>query len=259
MINYIKSEMYRNLRNKSNYMFLGGCMVLIVFLNLVLHMILKNDPNFIYATTKFSFSSLYTSMTLPLILCVPLTSTVFGQELKNHTLKNTISYGIPRWQIYFGKFIMVLIIALINLVVVSGTHIACGYLLLQNSGDLYLNELIRALIACIPLFLVAVSAAHCLYFIFDNENTAIVYWAIIMVVIPTILSMLGRRVEILNKIASFTPWIMMRDIRESEGAHNLIMYWCSQEGFINCFIVGLIGTIIFLIIGMKRFEKIEIK
>ncbi|MEG2193997.1 MAG: ABC transporter permease [Terrisporobacter sp.] len=259
MINYLKSEVYRNIRNKGNYIFLLGCIAFVIFLNIVLSMFLKSDHNFPYATTKFSFSSLYSSMAAPIILCVPLVSIVFGQELKNHTLKNTISYGIPRNQIYLVKFIMILLISLINLILVSGVHIISGYLLLQDSGVFYLNELIRALIACIPLFLVSVSLAHCLYFTSNNENSVMVWWVIIMIVIPTLLAMLGNRIAILGTISEWMPWNIVGNITQGEGTHSLMMYWCTQKGLINCFIAGIVGTLIFYIFGMKKFEKLEIK
>lgn len=134
-----------------------------------------------------------------------------------------------------------------------------GYFLLEDSGVFYLNELIRALIACIPLFLVSVSLAHCLYFISNNENTVVVSWVIIMLVIPKLLVMLGGRIVILGNISEWMPWNIVGNITQGQGVHNLVMYWCSQQGLINCFIVGTVGTLIFLILGLKKFEKIEIK
>lgn len=259
MLNYIKSEIYRNLRSKGNYIFLFGCMIFVIFLNVVLSMFVKSDPNFPYASTKYSFSALYTSMVIPLILCLLIGSIVLGEEFKNHTLKNSISYGISRNQIYFGKYVILLIVSAINLIFISASFIISGFLLLENSGPLYFNELIRALIACTPLFLVSITLVQCLYFVFQSDTRVVVLWVIIMIVIPKVFSMLGARVELFRKIATWTPYNIVGNITQGEGAHNLVMYWCSQQGMINCFITGIIGTTLFYIIGMQLFKKVEIK
>ena len=259
MLNYIKSEFYRNLHSKGNYIYLFGCMSFVIFLNGVLAVFANNTPNFAYAGTWFSFSSLYSSMGIPLVLCLLMVAVVFGQEHKSHTLKNSISYGIPRGEIYFGKFIVLLIIALINLIFISAAYIGSGLILLDNSGSVYLNELIRALIACMPLFLISATVAHCFYFIFENETAVVMCWVSIMIIIPKVLELLGARVEVIRKIAQFMPWNIVKDITKGSGDHKFIFFWSSQQGLINCFIVGIIGTIVFYLLGMKLFEKVEIK
>lgn len=259
MINYIKSEVYRNIRSKGNYIFLFGCIAFVIFINGVLAGFVNNDPNFPYANTYFSFSSLYMSMGIPIALCLPMVAVIFGQEYKSHTLKNSISYGIARSKIYFGKFVVLLIIALINLILISSVYIGSALLLLDNSGSIYLNELIRALIACMPLFLVSATVAHCFYFIFESETTVVMWWVSIMVIIPKVMELLGARVEILRNIAKFMPWNIVKNITEGSGAHKFIFFWSSQQGLINCFIVGIVGTLAFYLLGMKLFEKVEIK
>lgn len=259
MLNYIKSEVYRNLRSKGNYIFLFSCMAFVIFLNVVLVLFAKQDPKFPYANTYFSFTSLYSSMTFPLTLCLILAATVFGQEHKNHTLKNAISYGIERHNIYFGKFIVLIFIALINLVLISGAFIISGLLLLENSGAIYLQELIRALAACTPLFLISVTVAYCFLFAFESETTAAVWWLVIMVIAPKVFELLGHRIEILNKLATAMPWNIVKNITQGSEARRFIFYWSSQQGFINCFIIGIVGTLIFYLLGLKMFKKVEIK
>lgn len=259
MLNYIKSEVYRNLRSKGNYIFLFGCMAFVLFINGVLAGFANSTPNFPYANTYFSFSSLYMSMGIPIALCLPMVAVVFGQEYKSHTLKNSISYGIARSEIYFGKFIVLLVIALINLILISLVYIGSAFLLLDNSGSIYLNELIRALVACMPLFLVSATVAHCFYFIFENETTVAMWWVSVMMIIPKILELLGARVEILRKIAQFMPWNIVKNITDGSEAYKFIFFWSSQQGLINCFIVGIVGALVFYLLGMKLFEKVEIK
>lgn len=259
MINYVKSEVYRNLRSKGNYIFLFGCMAFVLFLNIMLASFAHKDPNFAYANTYFSFTSLYMNMAIPLILCLPMVSIIFGQEYKSHTLKNVISYGISRKDIYLGKFIITLVVGLINLILITGAYLISANLLLENSGAIYLYEMIRAIIACIPLFLVGATLAHCLYFVFESENTALVLWIGIMIVVPKIMNLLGARIKVFRDISSIMPWNIVNNITEGSEAHKFIFYWSSKQGLINCFMIGIVGAIIVYLIGLKIFENIEIK
>ncbi|WP_455541873.1 ABC transporter permease subunit [Intestinibacter sp.] len=259
MINYIKSELYRNLRCKGNYIFTLGCVAFVLFLNIALAAFVHQDPNFPYANTYFSFTSLYLNMTIPMLLCVPMVAIIFAQEYKNHTLKNTISFGVARKNVYFGKFLMTIIIGLINIIVVVGIYVISANLLLEDSGATYFNELIRAVFACTPLFLVAATLAHSLYFIFESENTALILWIVIMIIIPKIMSLLGGKIRIFKDLASIMPWNVINKVTEGSKTHEFILYWTSQQGLINCFIIGIVGSIIIYFIGLKIFEKVEIK
>ncbi|WP_042272763.1 ABC transporter permease [[Clostridium] dakarense] len=259
MTNYIKSEVYRNLRSKGNYMFLFGGMGFVILLNVSLGIYANGQANFPYGNTGFSFSSFFTSMLTPMIICLPMVSAIYGQEFKHHTLKNSISYGIPRNQIYFGKFLMELVISLINLIFISGAYIISAYIMLENSGIVYLNDLLRAIVACTPLFLVSMTVAHCLYFTFENETVVGVTWAVIIIIVPQLLSIAGRKIVVLEKIASLMPANIVTNIIYNQGKGHMIMYWSSQEGLIKCFIVGAIGTLIFYMLGLLLFKKREIK
>lgn len=106
MLNYFRSEIYRNLHSKGNYMFILGVMLFVVFLNVILWMFGNLDSTFPYNNTKYAFSSLYANMKIPMVLCVCVVNLIFGQEYKNHTLKNTISFGISRNAIYLSKFLI---------------------------------------------------------------------------------------------------------------------------------------------------------
>lgn len=259
MLNYVKSEFYRNIHSKGNYILLFGSMAFVIFINVALGMFANGHTNFPYGNTRFSFSSFYASMGIIMIICLPLVSLVYGQEFKNHTLKNSISYGISRSQIYFGKFLMEVVISIINLILISAAYIISAYIMLENSGVIYLNDLIRAIVACVPLFLVSVIVAHCLYFIVENETTVVVYWAIIMIVIPKLLSMAGRKIEVLGKIASYMPFNIMGAYSYDESTKRMIMNWSTQEEFIKCFVVGIIGVLVFYTLGLLLFNKREIK
>lgn len=259
MTNYIKSEFYRNINNKGNYLFLFGSIGFVIFINVALGIFAKGQVNFPYGNTKYSLSSFYTYMGLLMLISVFLVSLVFGQEFKNSTLKNSIAFGISRSEIYFGKYLVEVVICTINLVLISSAYVLAAYMILEDSGIIYLKDFLQAIIACFPLLLVSVTAANCFYFMFDNESMAVTIWSIVIVFIPLLISMAGRKINILGKIANWLPWNMVGNARFDSSSKRMIMLWNSQEGFIRCFIVGIIGILIFYILGLVMFNKKEIK
>lgn len=259
MLNYIKSEFYRNVNTKGNYIFLFGSMAFVIFLNVALGLFAKSQVNFPYGNTYFSLSSFYNGMGFLMILCVPLVSIIYGQEFKHRTLKNSIAYGISRSEIYLGKFLMEVIICTRNFMLISSVYVISAYFMLEDSGIVYLKDFIQAIVACFPLLIASITAAHCFYLIFDDETTTIASWAIVMVVIPQLASLAGRRIYILEKISEWMPWNMVGNAVFDSETRRLIMSWSSQDGFIRCFIVGAIGLVIFYTLGLLMFKKKEIK
>ncbi|GKX27711.1 hypothetical protein SH1V18_01910 [Vallitalea longa] len=260
MINYMKSEMYRNVRTKGNYKFLFGLMGFVIFINVALGIYANSQVDFPYGNTNFSLSSLYSSLTVPMCLCLILCSTVFGQEYKCHTLKNSVSYGISRTHIYFGKLIMEIVISFINFICITGAYIISAYVMLEDSGPIYLENLFHALIGGIPLFIFSLVVAHSFLSIYDNERTTAmaVQWAIIVIIIPNILALAGKKISICRTIASWMPWNLASSSYDRI-ANRMIMPVSTDEGFIKCYIAGIIGSIIFLILGLVFFNKKEIK
>lgn len=259
MLNYIKSEVYRNINTKGNYIFLFGSIGFVIFINVALGLYAKSNVNFSSGNTEFSLSSFYTNIGILLCICVPLVSLIYGQEFKNHTLKNSIAYGISRSQIYLGKFLMEVIISTINLVLISSVYVIVAYLMLEDSGIVYLKDFIQAIVACFPLLLVSLTVSHCFYFIFDNERGVGITWTIIMIVIPLLTSIAGRKIYVLGQIAKWMPWNMVGNAEYDEISKRFIMSWSSQEGFIRCFLVGAIWLAIFYTLGLLVFKKKEIK
>ncbi|MGL5694447.1 MAG: ABC transporter permease subunit [Peptostreptococcaceae bacterium] len=259
MLNYIKSEFYRNLNTKENYIFLFGSIGFVVFINVALGLFAKSQVNFPYGNTKYSISSFYAWTGVLMLISAYLVSLIFGQEFKNSTLKNSISFGITRSEIYIGKLIVEIVICIINLVLISSAYVIAAYVMLEDSGIIYLQDFITAIVASFPLLLVCVTAANCFYFIFDNEVTAVTVWSIVIVVVPLLISIAGRRITILDKIAKWLPWNIAGTATFDSSIGRIVMPWNSSEGFIRCFIVGAVGVVVFYTLGLIMFKKKEIK
>ena len=259
MINYLKSEVYRNLRSKGNYIFIASLIGFVIFLNVVLYLFAKSDSTFPYATTKFIFRALYTSISITMLLSSFAVSMIFGQEYKNNTLKNTISFGISRSKIYFSKLLISIIYTFIVGILVTGAFITCAYLLLDNSGVEELKLLINSLIYAIPMILVSVTLTHSLYFAIEKENNVIAYWVIIIMIIPSLLNMLGKRIELFKSIANYMPWNILKDITFNEATKEFVLGWTTPEGILKSIVTAVIGCSVCYFIGLELFKRREIK
>lgn len=259
MNSYIKSEFYRLLRNKWTYLFIGICSSLLVSSNIVLAAVKSTEASFPYATTGFSLSNFYTSQAMVFLLCVTVASLVFGGEYTNHTMKNSISYGISRGHIYFGKLIVEIIYAVIAFLIITGFHVATAYLLLENSGPKELELLLRTCFVSLPLLLFALAATNCFVFIIDSTGAAITAIMGLLLALPMVSSLLGMKFDLFQKLANVLPWNMLNNISFDYEAHQLILPWSGNTGYCNYWLSGSIQMVLIAFIGYSVFRGKEIK
>ena len=99
MINYIKSELYRSIKNANLKIMFVIFTVLIVASVLVLNSMLNVDPTFRYGNTRFSLGNVYAQMTM-LFSVIVIFSAIMNDGKGNNTTKQSISFGISRNNIY---------------------------------------------------------------------------------------------------------------------------------------------------------------
>lgn len=259
MINYIRSEIYRNLRNKSNYFLILGMMAFVMFLNVVLWIFSQKHTTFPYATTKYAFSSIYTGLQFPLVMCWYVAGNIFGQEYKNETFKNSISVGISKDSIYFGKIFISIIYSLITMILVMGVFVISAYMLLENSGIEHLETLIKSLLVAIPVLLFSLIVANCFNFIVKKEINAMWYCMAIVMIIPILLKMIGKKSEAIKVIANYMPWNFISSIGFNQTTNKVVLGWTTPDVIIKSIVVGVIGSILFYFIGLEIFKRKDIR
>jgi ABC-2 type transport system permease protein len=256
MFNYLKSEFYRIVRLKSVYFTFAFCAAITLLFNGALFYF-RNEEGFRYATTKYSFSAIYTSMPILIYIVYMVCSVVIDDEFKSRTLKNSVAAGAKRNTIYFGRFIMELVIGVIFYVLINGFHIVLGLALLENSGSEYLHIFIRSLIACLPIYMACTAICHCLYYILDNAINVIFVFVVIVTLIPKAIGLAGMKISFLSKI---NDWLLTSMLEPKwDEAYNLTLSWDTTNGFIRCYIAGIIGIIVFSMVGSILFNKKELK
>lgn len=258
MLLYIKSECYRLLRYKWTYFFIGICSLLLLSSNIVLAVVKQADKNFPYATTYFSFANVYSSLIMVYVLCMAVSGMIFGNEHANHTMKNSVSYGITRGTIYFGKLLVQIVYAIAAFAIIVGIHVISGYLLLENSGIQELRILLRACTASLPLLVFGLAASNCFTFNIEGSG-AIAASGGLMIALPLVCNALGMKFRLFQESAKLLPWNILSFAGKDEVTGSLVLYWTSDTGYRNCWVIGMVQMILISLIGFAWFKKKEIK
>lgn len=256
MLNYIKSEFYRLSRSKDLYLLTGICSGLIILMNIVLAISVRKMENFPYGTTRFSFGTLISQTQMLLLMAFIAASFVFGDEYKHHTLKNSISFGLSRTKIFCGKYIVSLVSALVCFAIIMACYVASAYILLENSGSEVLRELFLSMAGTIPSAIFSLTLAIALFFIIENGMSAALVWSGIIIALPLVMKLMGARIKICYEISHWLPWTMLSGNTVNQSAYSCI--WDTPSGMIHCFIVGIVSSVVFFVIGLRLFQKRDI-
>lgn len=247
MLNLIRAELYKVVRNPLFYIITTILCGLIILVELIF----KNDP-------YIGFKVYVIEIICPIVFNITFIFTgIFSllcfEEYKTSTFKNIISFDISRRKVYLSKFIIEIVVCII-----VATICFCIFLLsinLLKDGDGYnvnlLYDLIKRFIACIPLYVGGISIINFLIIIIRNEA--------IVGSIYVILLILPQKIEdfLIQNVSNKFEFISNLSIYE-----NLVMLtkpYASKTSIIHAFIIGIITTVFFTMLGIIFFQKVEIR
>ncbi|MDF2514160.1 MAG: transporter permease [Herbinix sp.] len=259
MLSYLKSEFYRLRYNEGGYLFIAVCSLLLLSSNIVLFAVKASEPTFPYATTYFAFSSFYSSIMIVFFLCISVATSVFGNEHSNHTMKNSISYGINRNTIYLGKLIVEVVYAMIAFVIITAVDIGSAYLLLENSGIENLMMLFKSCFVVMPLLLCAIAVTNFFLFLLESNGAAIGAVVGVLLALPLVSNFLGMKFRVFTELSKFMPYNMITKINYDYDKLEMILPWSGISGYYYYWIIGIIEIIIISAIGVFLFQKKEVK
>lgn len=254
MMNYVKSELYRVSISRGIYYFIGILSILSFLLNAVLWSFGQTD-DFPYDTTSFSFSNLVAN---PMVFS--LMGTIIGFFLyegnrKNGNLKNTIAFGITRTKVFAGECIVATITAIVSMLVVLVVYIVSAVVLLEQTGPVSLIDLLTEVPA---VFLIAVasliSGIVCIE-VFGRSSTGTIVWFVIWFIMPKVFFYLGLRIDVIYSIAMWMPYNFFGANGMSVNMSHSITVWGTSEGMAKCLIAGVIGIVVFSLIGSFLLRK----
>ena len=255
-MNCIKSEFYRVFHTKAVYMLTGACLLVVLLFNVALWVMATSTVDFPWATTKFAFSTLEGDMHIPLFLSAVMGSVIVADELKHRTINNSIAFGLSREQVYLSKVIAGIAASALCMLVTEAGLIGSGYLLLENSGSMYTLSLLKGTAACIPAWIAGMVAFISLYYMTGSGNAGIWSWLLIMVAVPTAVSVLGMKFELCARLASWMLYAMVSYVVPNE--EWLTYSWSTTAGFLKCQEAGLIGVSLFITLGLWAIRRREL-
>ena len=259
MPSYLKSEFYRLYHNKGSYLFIAICSLLLLSSNIVLFAVKATEPTFPYANTYFAFSCFYSSLMIVFFLCISVATSVFGNEHANHTMKNSISYGISRENIYLGKLIVEVVYAIIAFAIITAIYIGSAYLLLENSGIENLTLLFRSCFVIMPLLLCSIAVTNCFLFLLESNGAAIGAVVGVLLALPLVSNFLGMKFRVFSEISKIMPYNLISKINFDFEKAELILPWSGNSGYYYYWLIGFIEVIIVTVIGILVFRKKEVK
>ena len=254
MMNYIKSELYRSLKNRNLKIMMAIFLGLMTAMVLVLYYYRVTDPNFNYANTRFTMGMIYTSMTMMMLLTMVISALIDDSEYKNHTIKHSVAFGIDRKIIFLGKFLVQVLVCIVVYVVILAYLIGISYLFLKHSNVDEIATLVRISLGCLTCLIAGLTISYVFIMIHENQMIGATWGIVIIVGLPIICNLLGRKVEIVGKIGDLLPYNLVADAGKVVSSNGT-----DFGAAVSTSIIGAVWTLAFLLIGIMTFQKKEIK
>ena len=242
MLNYMRSEWYRIVHGREFYVFTGVLCALVLAANLLLVSVGASDPNFPYATVRFSLSNLISSLSLLFFMAGLLVWILFADDRKDGTFKNAIAHGLSRRDLFVGKCLVSTALGLISMAVILIVYVGSALVLLEGPGLEAVGYLLQGVV-CATL---------------PKSTAGFLVWLAVVSVIPMVLHMVGMVVEPVGAVASWLPANFFQHevaINQSGVAEFL---WNTPAGLAKCLISGFVGIALFGAVGLWRANKTEL-
>ena len=253
MMNYIRSELYRTIKNRNFKIMCVVFTILIVGFVLVLDYMTGIDENFPYGNTRFSLSNVYMGMIFIFTLVVIFSAMMDNGEVNTNTIKHSIAFGISRNTIYIGRFIVQAIVGILVYISMSILLIFLSFLLLKHSNANEINIYIRVTMGASSCLLAVLAVSHFFIMNVKNQAIALIFPVIIMVVAPGVINMIGRKLTLIKSIAYYLPYNLVESgSKLVQGGNGIGVYGLPL-------VVGIVWIIIFILGGIYIFNKKEIK
>ena len=213
MREYLNAECYKVLHRRYTYIALAvllGCVVLLVALWWTTNAYGGHVP---------LSGALYTLvMMLSVGLYAPIITTdlVFSDQYKLGTMKNEVSYGLPRGRIYLGKLTVEVGVAAVACVLAVALYLALCVLTLTEGADpdgMFMRSRLsemwalvpRALLSAFPLWLGAQGVTHLCFFHLRGGVSAPFMALAVILGLPGVLKLLGMLLDpVFMTLRSFT-------------------------------------------------------
>ena len=258
MLNYIQAEFYKLLHRKYTYIALGIFLALegLLIAGFAFHNSHSYSTPFGGAVTMIVDLGVIGFCT-----CLLTGDIVFAGQYKNSTLKNEVSFGLSRTQIYLGKLIAQTILSIGYLVVMMGFFIGLCAVVLPHGvegfpSDGYALTIVGYFLAVgLPLWIGGQAACcMCLFLIHGDMAASFAYVGLVLA-LDSVLQIMGLLIRgqmgnLLLAVCNYFPRPML------EGAKALV----GDMGYLGkAWLVGAFWVVVCTAVGLYGFNRKEIK
>lgn len=193
------------------------------------------------------------TLSMGLYLVPAVVDIVFSDQYKQNTLKNEVSFGLPRGRIYLGKLAAACLTAVALCALVLAFYVGLGMLMFPvQDAALTANQyaaLGRSLAAALPVWLGGLGFIHMLLFVSKGSVSATVIYIFILSA-GNILDLAGLFLPRLVKLfATIQDWLIAAPMNGIlRGAPDMSNAW----------LVGMLWLGVSTLIGLLTFQKREI-
>lgn len=209
------------------------------------------------------------SMSVGMYLVVIGADMAFSDQYKLGTLKNEVSFGLPRWSSYLARWATAALFLLLMLAVLAGSYLLSCLLLLGIPGDevclaqfgqsasgalsTALGTLGYFILVSLPLWLAGLSMVLCLMFLLPSTTTATMAYVFSLIALPPLLERLGLYINplftVLYRLLPTYPFSKLTAAQAS-------LDWAFAG---RSWALGLGWTIAATLLGLFLFRRREIK
>lgn len=268
MVNSIRAEIYKLTHRPYFYVFNLTCAAFALLVVGCLAYIKFSAPSDQDAVNfPFSMTILLMGMPLGLYLVAVGGDAVFSEQYKHNTLKNEVSYGLPRARIYLSRLIATLLLMVVVFWVTIGVYLLSSLVLLgvpsnemamdffgmsaAQAVQMVLQMLGYYVLASFPLWLGALSLSIACYFLIRGSNMAGIGFLALILGVPAILDNLGKYVNpVFHHLYHLTLDYMGGLVISTE-----TMDWALIG---RCWLVGLGWAVLSTAAGLFFFSRREI-
>ncbi|MCK0473251.1 ABC transporter permease [Halalkalibacter sp. APA_J-10(15)] len=245
MMNYMKSEHYRLLHKKGLYVTSAIGLALIIAAAVVLSLSLHFDPNFPYATSRFFYSNVVSGGVLIVIIGLLFNSALTGKDTA--VIKQSISFGISRSTIFWSKLILTFIYFLLICVIGLALTIVLGESLLASEEQAVKNFLLASF-NMIPIVVGGFFVIHVLRMLKVGDVYVIVMLLFFFLLSGDLVRLLFRSISGMDELYHYAPSTLLNE--------NLMSFLAQEVQFeYRPWITGIVISVIFLLIGARKFAK----
>lgn len=252
MAEYLRGELYKATHRKYPYVALGITVILEAVLVLMWAWVNGNGEGMINLSASTGLLMIVELLAMGYYATAITTDIVFSEQYKHNTLKNEVSYGLPRARIYLGKLAAEVLVSLGMCALIFFWYgLLCRFLLPQDGGWTGAMEGVGfALLTALPLWMGCLAFIHMLMFLIRSTTAAT------LIAVGTV-AVAGQTVKLLSLLVSDKFLLLYRVLLTTplEGISQRLGDW-SVVGW--AWAVGIGWFLVTTAIGLAVFQKREI-